>query len=464
MRVLKLVHGSLELNLLAGSSGFTLPADNWAPKVASPAANVAPETVVEEIPVRVRAASADALSSVMQTLHRLQVLTAAWVDATEPEPTWLHCKLDAETGERRAVVRRIEFRYVTSWFNMQSDPNLLLGQLIVERDPYWESLTQSNLVINSGMGTLGGAFAYAYGANPRPMGDAPARLAELNVMGSAEQAYAWVGFRSAQKHGTLADFLSRWELEAGGLSTDAALATDSTASPGGGGNTKVVVSFATQAGWAMRWYGYLFQYRSTAQIPANYGQYLALLRAKVASGTTAEVSMLYGYQTSTITAGPFVRISATDWTLYPVGLVRIPPSGIALSPGTAAELSWEYLALYARRLAGSGAMDIDCLVLIPVDEYAVMLSISQVAGGTSTLRASLPPLGQYVGQYFGWTGSEFVIMGTPAVAWNGPGLPRGDGYLYVASARPNRVSVLSDTLTVGVSFVNRWLSLRGSTA
>lgn len=472
-----LVCGTTELDLLAGDSGIDLPVDNWLPKVATPLLDRLPEPVVEEIPVRIRHNSTDELATVMQTLHLIQSQANTKLRGQMYEPTtWLVCKLEKETGVRRVAARNIDFRYATPWFNSQSDPNILFGHLTIEREPYWESYEWESLGSETEDWVMGGTLGDAYEYGLQVVGDVPARPVGLYIFGLPDQRYVWGGFRSADKHGDLDYFVSRWECELGDAAVDASLATDATASPGGEGDTKLVVSFATNAGWEHRWSGWLDQYIDPEHVAENYGRFLVLLRAKVDAGTTAEVNLQSGYLWS-FDRNPTrrVRITSNEWALHVAGIVEVPAGGeeAAVEEGADETQLFQHLMIYGRRVAGTGSLHLDCLVFIPIDEMSFSL-VSQTESEDdlgATYALSMSPFGRWSCTLSRWytlgTPEEpvmrYVIDSIPHLSCSGIGVPRGPGRLYLASARAGGVSVLDDEMGVWLALCNRWTSLRGNT-
>ncbi len=141
--IFKLYDGTNTVDFVT-DAGWHLLRD-YAPQVVTPSGDgTIPPYVREEIPVRVKGTSADNLASVLQTLHLLQKEAAEYcMDPTQATIVWLHGKLNAETGERRVLVKSVELILAGNPYATRPDfrDNGVRGTLIVERHPYWEDVT-----------------------------------------------------------------------------------------------------------------------------------------------------------------------------------------------------------------------------------------------------------------------------------------------------------------------------------
>lgn len=474
-KVLKLVRGSSAVDLQSGAPGYQL-LPGWLPKVATPIYGRSPGPVVEELPIRISGTSHDDLASKLQALHEMQVGADAYIrDRATIEPVWLHARLTNETNERRALVRRMSLAFQTRWFGPEANQNVARVMAAIEREPYWEALTPTAAVSATGLSVLCGTVDYTASPGSDVVGDVPARLYELRILtesGTTETyEYVWLGFRSANKHGTLSNFVPLWECENGTAGTDTAAATDATASPGGTGNTKMTCSFSTEAGWARRCTIRLDDVVQNYDYEALFGRFLVLMRAKVDSGTVAEarICQLYTLDPTVEVRGPTVEVSSTDWTMHEMGYVTIPlrdPQTLDLSSLDDIYEKSFALAIDARRTSGSGSLHLDCLVLIPVDEYFISVSNAKIDYDLSTfLYISVSP-----------TNRHFAVTAEPAgettdaqihtvgiISADGIGVPVGDGRMYCVLARADRVNDIDDTWYVSrIRMIPRWLSLRGN--
>lgn len=235
------------------------------------------------------------------------------------------------------------------------------------------------------------------------------------------------------------------EAEAGTLGTDASLQADATASPGGGGNTKVRISYATATN----------ALRLTVAQPSTYqlsGVYRVFARLKLTAAATVAVYQAYTRNTtSTEVAGAAVSFTGTSWTMVDLGLLTaetavdrnfLQKEGVTL----------DALRIYSSRSAGAGSLDIDSIVLIPADEYYLTWSLASstyVSQTAALVRAStLEPFGS----------GEFVALETGTGGDDKPtahvAFPAGigTGALYL----PPQTTVDFVYIVGDSSWVNTW--------
>lgn len=458
--VLKLVWGTTELSFQGGASGLQL--ENWQPRACGLGRSQRP--VTEELTLIAAGSSQDNLAATLQNLHQMQAQARAYLeDDTEATKVYFHAKLDNETGERRALVRRIEVTFSTNWFGPEAVGNLVTLALTIEREAGWEAASPSAEASGAAISALGGAFDYTSGGGADIPGDFAARIAALGLTTSSADTLdnLWLGFRSATKHGTLANFVNLWQIEAGTPGTDATETTDATASPGSG-NSKSVVNFATQTGWYSR-AALLLSEIIGGNYSDNYGRFVLLLRAKVDAGTTADVKLKYGYGAYINGETEPVRISATGWTLHELGALTLPfrdlraPSWMAASYDANGEID-----VWARRVSGSGSLHLDCIVAIPADEYLIRVKHAEItSSGGRAWSLSTSPLNTIGAISYNVTPTAY-IRSWCEVSADGPGVPVGDGRCYIAAADVNNAHTLANTVGATATFLARWASLRGA--
>lgn len=196
----------------------------------------------------------------------------------------------------------------------------------------------------------------------------------------------------------------------------------------------------------------------TDSLVAQRGEHLVLLRAKVGSSTTCHVRLLDGYTSSAaLCTQPRVKITATDWMLYPIGTVKIPPApGL---PGTFV-LDQYGLVIQASRESGSGNLDIDYVCLIPRGEGAIHVSGGAVvysAGDTRPVRIRVSPNEAISG----WSYQSNAPIRSVTVEPDNYRLPVGDGMFVMAGQRESS-HILTDRVTVSFLIYPRWRTLRGA--
>ncbi len=266
--------------------------------------------------------------------------------------------------------------------------------------------------------------------------------------------------RSNDKHRNAAQFEATWECESGINGTDASWQNDSTAS--GGSYVHVNPDGGTET-WAERVSIGFDDIVSFSVRLDNYGASLFLLRAKTdASSTTWEVKIKHGFSgmaNADFAEQPSFTVERTSWDLYEAGYLTVPPPGEQFRISGATADDWE-VQIWARRTTGSGDLDLDCLVLIPVDEGFLYVDGMDVNLGTTTsMRFSDRATDETVAIVE--TGGSIKAM-CPFVAHNFRA-PVGGGRIIVAWARGSS-SVLSDQIGVHANTrcFPRWLALRGS--
>jgi hypothetical protein len=332
----------------------------------------------------------------------------------------------------------------------------------IEREGFWRgtapqrgtTMPATDLITPSATLTTGNYNAPfgTFSVSPS-LGNAPA-LAELVFSpisgGAANIGNIVVGARSWYRNYHL-DLTYRvysggiLEAEAGTLGTDASLQADATASPGGGGNTKVRISYATATN----------ALRLTVAQPSSYqlnGVYRVFARLKLTGAATVSVYQAYTRNTtSTEVAGSAVSFSGTAWTMVDLGLLTaetavdrnfLQKEGVTL----------DALRIYSSRSAGAGSLDIDSIVLVPADEYYLtwaLASSTYASQATALVRAStLEPFGS----------GEFVALETGTGGDDKPtshvAFPAGigTGALYLPpQTQVDFVYIVGDS-----SWVNTW--------
>lgn len=451
---------------LINTAGWHILDPGWVPKIA-----LADEPVQEAVRIFSNFATQDALATALIALNNMRRDAARYLrDRTEAHPVWLYDQLVSETNQRRAAVRHMALKQLTEAHGTGPMGDMIGAQpyysLAIERQPYWESASDQNATTTN-LSALGGSLALS-GLD----GDAPGRLYSLKIASSLARTFkaGWFGFRSANKHGTLANFVPLWELEGGTAGTDTALAADATASPGGGGNTKQTCTFAGVAGW-----GTSAQYRVSINLSTgigganyedNYGRFVVLLRAKVTAGEAwVRLGHMYGGATS-IALGRIVEVDATAWTIYNMGTVTIPLRDLQAMPLallSATHDQYQYIRIYAREETTCD-LDLDCLVLIPADEYYIHVEdMWTIGAGTDrSTYIGVSPLGRHYGFGVDTVADTGMTACRIDTAGDSDGVPIGDIRLYGVVAAANNDHDLSDDWDPTLNVLPRWYSLRGA--
>jgi hypothetical protein len=341
-----------------------------------------------------------------------------------------------------------------------------IGVLSITHHPYGEATTAVAASGTNGVSVLGGATNYT-----DVVGDVPARLYYLGIdnMANATTIYqVWLGFRSdSQANGDASLVNSLWEVEAGTPGTDASEVADATASPGGGGNTKTRVTFATQTGWFSR--ASILMSDETANEANQTGSFVALLRAKVNQGTAQVKLRQQSVAGATYRDGPVVDIAATAWNIYNLGVITFPIRDLHSIPIALFADSYDQtdrLQVWGRVKPGSAATpsqtDLDCLILIPCDEYFIHVQTAAYDASDDDIYICVAPEDTTTAMCIDDTANYF---NNPCpVSAIGAGIPVGDGRVFICTANDDAGAAPGITATVDVelSTFPRWPHFRGA--
>jgi len=164
--VCKLVRDSTDVvDFQDGSSSFQLAEDGWLPRVAR-LRNGRAAPVIETLRVRVSGSSHDNLATQLQNLAEAQWWADQYMsDPGVEDPVWFHAKLNSEAGERRALVRSIEWAWETSYYDAEAINDEARLVITIERGPYWEATTSTSLsaVFPAAMGFNSGSTEFTIG-------------------------------------------------------------------------------------------------------------------------------------------------------------------------------------------------------------------------------------------------------------------------------------------------------------
>jgi hypothetical protein len=470
----KFVRGSATVDLNDGNDGFQLGGRGWLPAVATPVYMGDPSPVVETLHLRLRQTSHNNVSTYMQALHDMQVFADQYInDPTEDTPVWLHAKLDNETGERRALVRRIDVQYGASWYGDEATVLDVPLTITVTREPYWESTTARDLPEYAA--SAAAVIVYDYSASSATadahdvVGDVGARIEEtiIRSVTSGSLDKVWFGIRSARKADpTKYDPL--WECEDGtneAISSDDAASETNTASPGGGSGVFVAGVPTTNDVW-QHYFTYQFSNNSVilADIEEMYGNYLWLMRTRTsATADIFDVQFRWGYEDMTndqYVRGPIVELDSENWTYLEMGAKSFPLVDVIVGKGVN---QFYEIQVWAQRTSGSADIYFDCICPIPIDESFLKVSDASASVDEHIVFAQSPKntISSIVEEVVG--GSAGAL---PPANYSNFVLPPGDGRMFVVYEGSSG-SVLTEAKTLnlatyGCKYYERWLSLRGS--
>lgn len=476
--ILKLKKSSTELDLIA-AAGAGFRTQTWYPKATEIRYRDIPPYLSEEFDILLDCTSHDDLAAKMQALDQMRIWADMFWRGIIPNATWLHCKMNNETGERRALVKKIDVEWRSNEIDVAgyAAANDALLRLTIERHPYWE---RTAFVDHGSQGGREGASVMLDYSTTDPVGDVAARGCFYFYNGSVVPAYTlerfWAGFRST-KFGTPANFIYLWEIEdpdtVRNVNETLAPANDGVvdASPGGGGNTMVEADFHTAGSGTLvkLWTGAVKDY--TANYTDQLGRFLWLLRARVDGASTFEVHLRWGFEQmadADFIRGPTVVVDSNLlYNTYEMGESQIPLTGTQIEPydsvfGIPARVAEAAVQIWAERTNGVGSLFLDCLMPIPLDEGWL------VAKNVGMVWQANPPY-QYVKSFYtphdrmvAWrTISTTGIYDLPVVSHHNFNYPPGDGRIIASWARASSCN-LTDELVFYYRAISRWANLRGA--
>ena len=459
------------LSLNSATAGFSLAGNGWNPAVATPVHMGDPAPIAETIHLRLKNSSQDNLATNMQSLHEMQVLADRYInDPHQEAPVWLHAKMANETGERRALVYSISAQYKTSWFGEPATAIDIPLVLRVVRGPYWENTTVRNLP--DGAPSAAACVVYDYTAAGDVVGahdivgDVGARLRFFDI-DSGNTHRHWMGIRSAGKHGAdgVAQFGPIWELEDGTNNAAENGITDEGDATASDGNMVEVTEnqLDWDAGTFLQVCRLTINNVQSGHTDHQFGNYLWLMRAKVDSGIWEAKLYIGNTIPSYAIERDIVEISDTDWRYYEMGIAPITDRDLhAILPADIYKPAENSFSVYpfARRTSGSGDLNVDCLIPIPIDEGFCKTNYA----GTANHAIGNSPEGTWSAQEWNDSGPTMGYPGSIKSIENFV-LPPGDGRVYCVYERDGS-SVIGDTITFNQAdvgrYYERWLSLRGS--
>lgn len=439
-----------DLSLAAYTDGFNLAEGGWTPAMPEGSDAI---SVFESLLLRARGTSMDNLAAVLRGLEQYAVWARQYQGSmVEKYGVWLRAQLEGETNARQAMVFSLRHQagegYRQAWRGAYTIPKYYLT---LERAAWWEN-TGAVTYTQTGINSVGGMSSYG-----GITGDAPGRLAKVAIEPTnATSVYlnqVWVGFRT-ERFGTAANFQSYWSLRKAsyynGDTTGGTSHADATAKDG----YKAVCTFGVSATLVNR------VKCKVSDVTANYsdqrGRFTVLLRAKLSAAGTVRVRLRDGlYSSSGQRVQSRAVITSTSWKFYELGTTQLPPAG-RLFEGSDS-LDNVSIGVDAELVSGSCNLEMDCLVLIPIEEGWMQVSdgyadpdkpiyVTQHPNGevlALNMSASTTAYSQAIGRVYG-------------------GLPVGTTGQLVAAAQRAGSSDLADTLEIVIKAYKRWAGLKGA--
>jgi hypothetical protein len=229
-------------------------------------------------------------------------------------------------------------------------------------------------------------------------------------------------------------------------------------------NRSVRVTF-TDPTWQPRWSMSVSD--ASPHPEAQAGKMLVIGRFKMSDGSTVcRVRLESGFSESrTYHNHSKVVVEGDAWTLYPLGYVTFPEAGRARATLDAIMvIGQQRLRLSADLYAGSGTLEMDCLLMIPVDEGLI-----EFEGNTEPMIVIDPlrypvMLTQSADNKVRAIGSDEngVALYTDMAPQVLEGMPTGGNVHVVCAAQRYHESIRFDTIDLSIAGYERWLTLRGA--
>jgi hypothetical protein len=463
--VLKLVRCDLSgtdvdsLDLMGGlgaATGIVLTRDGWVQQIPAPGT----DSVTEALTLRVKGSSNDNLAAIIQNLDAKIKQVQDWLADPHVERylVVLRVKMNNETYERQAFIRGMTGSSVpVMQLPAQLDSDIGDYTLTIERIGAWEDVAPyPSTSARNGINFLGGTAALAETIR----GDVRARVLRLSVSPTSGYVMGafWFGWKT-NRFGNAANFVPVWSLKDGygPDSSDMMPTADATAYSG----TRMTVTFTETPGYTVR--TYLPAINVTPNYADQRGSYSVLLRAKMSDSSVARVQMLHGFGDSTTIYNPTYNskkiISGTAWKLYEVGSFNIP-SLTVMPPST---LHNAMMALATERLSGSGALHLDCYILIPKDDGSIKVTLPYDVGGTDVVWVNVfQHMNEDITAYA--TEADIVFYSAMVEPTRWGITPRDDTTRLVFAADSLLYPGNGKTATADITYayVPRWLTLRGN--
>lgn len=399
------------------------------------------EPVRETIPLYGSDTLANLQAEAVDVDELLDLANKFMEDFAVKEPVWLRFRPDASSTYQRVQVQRgsapLLVGQVEDWF---LDGLGLPLNLDVLRTPFWEPTSRTTVTMNN-LSANGGFTAIT-----SITGSADARIEELRVNGDTGViAKFWAGIRP--KYEGSSSFDPVLEIEDGINGADCSDIVDASAS--GGNYTRC--TFATQTGLVSRSILSLLDAGVTTNQDHYYGRYTVIARLRVTSTREAGVLLKHGFFNSpNRTPNEEVKVTDTNWRLYSLGDIQIPPHKVHPLVGTA-EVKYFTLELFAESLAGSGNLEMDNYVLVPSRHqvYADDAVISSL--GSNVKFFTLPDERQYAVSYNNANEPD-VSIPQAMTNWR---LPVGDS-VFVFVGERTASHVITDQVDVVLYHFKRW--------
>jgi hypothetical protein len=422
------------------------------------------EDVEEAISLNVSGASHDLLAAAIQSIDAKiheSILTRSLLQLNG---IWLRAKLDGETNTRQAYVTTLRRGKAEVFSPFVKDSFLPDYQIGLTRKPYWEGIAQVDIATGASINVNGGKLAYTLD------GDVPGRIAKMVVTAETNSLQNlnrfWIGIQDT-RYGTPANFQPIWTLHPTGghnpaIDFDTTESSDATAVSG----YKQTCTFATVPTMAQRTAETMYEVLGGGgAFNDQRGIYRVLLRAKTTSTRAARVRLKTGFSYNSGyyfgAYGNRTPISNTNWGYYDLGVVSIPSWKIPAD----LDLRYQFLAIEAESVSGSGNLDLDCLMLVPAEHQIYIQSVdfavvNSSVGDDFAMDVLSFPDGQLTALLRRQDPAYPYPLENVLPSQTEWALPQGSGVIVVVATGSNSYS--GQKINLDLDVYERWAVLRGT--
>jgi hypothetical protein len=449
------------LSLIGGTDGFYLL--DWVPEVGD---DDLPRPI-ETLTVAVEGSSHNDLADKISALDDfVQFVKDSISRPINPQVVRFEVKLDNETGERSSTVYKITSRFSRALNRPPVSPGNFIDEYVItiERDHWWEQhLYGAELFqLATGIGCpRTGTVLTDYGSKTDGDvgGTVKAKITSVQIRGDQSHAYnaneVWVGLRTDAIANDRTNFQPVWNCkDATQILGDCTLQSTSTAISG----SLYECDFTMQTILYPRNY---LQLDDVTSYPEDQrGTYLVLLRARCTGSETYTGRVDSGFYNPTdpvLKAGPTFTIDQGSQFLYPAGYVSIPPARYAQRVDADANFLLSYcLVVNAGILSsGTGNLQMDALILVPVDEGFMYINNSWISSAYNTWVVTDAFGGITSHSWGGYTVESPIVS---PIDWS---LPLGKGAVVLIAQRSDEQN-RDDSYGIDFLYSKRYRTLRGS--
>jgi hypothetical protein len=448
---------TFDLLCFTGNRGFQIANNGWLPVVGR-------GRVQESLSLHARGDNQDEVIAYLETVLRKWKNYVEWsADYSQLKSVWLRVQWENETNVREARLLSFDFQINASPFGEYWQSNNFTEATITFERLEWEQsgALPTTITIPAGQSILAGMIAMPTSI---VAGDVNGRILSMSLGGNDffTPNTLWFGWRR-NRHGNPALFEPLWDCELGtSLDGSTTVQGNVTASRGS--------IFATDFSACIGCPGETLAQRIRVPlntITSNYreqmGKYLVLYRAMNSDDTTVtRARLIYGTGTNFTTLSRVEITGMTNWVLFEMGVVSIPANRFPKYSDSAdnAQLLDYFIGIDAERVSGSGVLQSDCLILIPIDE--AFLKTTGAAAYIDTV-SSWFAFQSDLGDVSAYVGTDDSIGNSLEVEQRTWGIPPEiiQNRLYLIMAG-NETAINGYSGEIKIIYIPRWSLARGN--